>query len=593
MVDLSSVAEGEETELLSPRSREGLEVMRHSAAHVMAEAILRLHPGAKLAIGPSIENGFYYDIDLEEKITPEEFPQIERVMKEIVDADIPFVRRELPKEEALHLQREAKERYKVENILAADSDVISFYSQGDGFEDVCRGPHVPSTGRIGHFKLLSVAGAYWRGDVRKTQLQRVYGTTWPTKEELDDYLRRLEEAKKRDHRRLGKELDLYSIHEEIGPGLIFWHPKLSIVRRVIEEYWYEEHRRRGYQPVYAPHIASERIFEISGHLEKYSEMMYSPMDIDGSPYRLKPMNCPGHIMIYKTRIRSYRDLPIRYCELGTVYRYEPSGTLHGMLRVRGFTQDDAHVFCTPEQLVSEVVGIIELVEYMMKDFGYEYRVFLATMPEKHLGTEEEWERSTKALKEALKERGLDYEIDEGGGVFYAPKIDFKLLDSLGREWQGPTVQVDLNLPKRFKVAYIGADNSPHETVMIHRAILGSLERFVGALIEHYGGAFPPWLAPEQARVASVTSGAEETCGSVARALEEKGFRVGTDVRPERIALKVREWRLERVPYLLVVGKREMEKNTVNVRSRERELGEMTVDGFAEDLSREVAGRARP
>jgi len=468
-------------EIVTEDSPEGLEVLRHSASHVMADAVTRLRKSAKLAIGPAIADGFYYDFDLQEQLSPEDLPKLEEIMLEIVAQDIPFERTEISKDAAVEKMRASGQDLKVEILQEIPDEKVTMYKHGD-FVDICRGPHLPSTGRIKHFKLLSLAGAYWRGDEKNRMLQRVYGTAFVKKKELDEYLRRLEEAKRRDHRRLGQELDIFSVHQEVGSGLIHWHPKGAMVRHIIEDFWVKEHLKRGYDLVYTPHIASERVYHISGHLENYAESMYGPMEIDKEPFRLKPMNCPGHIMIYKTHKRSYRELPVRYAELGTVYRYERSGVLHGMLRVRGFTQDDAHIFCTPEQLVDEVYGVIELSDFMMKSFGYRYKTCIATRPEKAMGSEEVWEEALSRLREAAERFGLDWETDPGGGVFYGPKIDIKLLDALDREWQGPTIQVDFNMPERFDVNYVGADGAEHRVVMVHRTVLGSMERFIGGLL---------------------------------------------------------------------------------------------------------------
>ncbi len=559
---------------LNADDRDSLDILRHSCAHVMAEAILQLWPEAKLVYGPSVEDGFYYDIDLDRPVSPEDFPQIEERMAAIVKKDSPFVRYEMPRAEAMTKLRAEGNRYKIDNADRAQGEPLSFYvtgsEPGKAFEDLCRGPHVPSTGRIGAFKLMSVAGAYYRGDAKEKMLQRVYGTAWPTKKDLATYLHRVEEAKKRDHRVLGRQLDLYSIHEDIGPGLIHWHPKGALIRHQIESFWKDEHLKRGYSLVYTPHIASERIYLRSGHLEKYGDMMYSPMDIDGVNYYLKPMNCPGHYMMYQTENRSYRDLPIRMCELGTVYRYEPSGTLHGMLRVRGFTQDDAHTFCTPEQLGQEIDLILELMDFMMRSFGYTYKAYLATRPEKYLGTLEEWDRATNELRAALERRHLDYEVDEGGGVFYAPKIDIKLIDSMGREWQGPTHQVDLQAAKRFNISYIGPDNAPHEPIIIHRTVLGSMERFIGGLIEHYGGAFPMWLAPEHVRVINVSEKSADYARDVGNLLRAAGLRAQVDVSADRPGPKKHRARQERVPYIVFVGEQEAAQGVVQVHGRSSE-----------------------
>jgi len=551
--------------IITANKPDGLEIIRHSCAHVMAEAICSIWPKTQLVYGPTVEDGFYYDIDLDEPIRPEDFEKIEKKMTEIAEKKLPFVRKELGREEAI--KHVAGNRYKIDNIGRAQGDSISFYSHGGGFEDLCRGPHVPSTDRIGSFKVMSVSGAYWHGDQAQKMLQRVYGTTWATKKELDDYLHRLEEAKKRDHRFLGKQLDIYSVNDDIGPGLILWHQKGSLIRHIIETFWKEEHLKRGYDIIYTPHIATEKIYQKSGHLEKYADMMYSPMKIDEMNYYLKPMNCPGHYMIYNNSPRSYRNLPMRFCELGMVYRYEPSGTLHGMLRVRGFTQDDAHTFCTPEQLGQELDLILELMNFMMTTFGYTYKAYLATRPAKFLGTEEEWDRATKELRMAMERRGLAYEVDEGGGVFYAPKIDIKLIDSLGREWQGPTHQVDLQAAKRFDIRYIGADNALHEPVIIHRTVLGSMERFIGGLIEHYGGNFPLWLSPEQMRVLTISEKSNDYAQKLNKMLKTENFRCGIDTSDEKVGAKIIRAHNDKVPYMLVVGPKEAQTESVNVRIR--------------------------
>ena len=592
LMDLSAPlpAEGE-IALVPKESENGLHILRHSTAHIMADAVRRLFPSVRLAIGPPIDNGFYYDFDLEHKFSAEDLRKIEREMKRIVKENQLFERSEASRAEALESVTAEGEVYKQEIIEEIEDDKVSFYKHGS-FVDICRGPHLHSTGRAGPFKLLSVAGAYWRGDENRPMLQRIYGTCFWTQDALEQHLKALEEARARDHRVLGKQLDLFSVDEEIGPGLILWHPRGATVRHLVEEFWHNEHIRRGYQMVYTPHIASEKIYEHSGHLENYSENMYAPMEIEGRPYRLKPMNCPAHIKIFQTRLRSYRDLPIRMGELGTVYRYERSGVLHGMFRVRGFTQDDAHIFCTPDQLADEVTGVLELVDVMMSAFGYTYKLFLATMPEKHLGTESEWDAATGSLEKALEQRGRSYEIDEGGGVFYAPKIDVKLCDALGREWQGPTIQVDLNLPKRFDVTYIGADNRRHEAVIIHRTVLGSMERFVGGLVEHYAGAFPLWLAPEQVRVLPITDRHDEYAADVVRQLRDAGFRVEADTSSEKVGARIRMATLDKVPYMAIVGDREVENQTVSVRKRkEGDTGTSALGEFIARLQQEVDAKS--
>ncbi len=585
------LADGAKVKLVDAESPEGLELLRHSAAHVMAEAILKVIPGTKLAIGPAIAEGFYYDVEAPRRITPEDFPALEEEMQRIIKADVPFVRSERERADALAGAELSGDKYKAELIRDLPADAaISFYRSGD-FEDLCRGPHLPSTKWVKAVKLLSVAGAYWRGDSNREQLQRIYGTAFTDRKKLDEYLKVLEESKKRDHRHLGKELGLFSVSEDIGPGLILWHPRGAMVRHIIETFWREEHLRRGYQLLYTPHIASERIYKISGHLEKYADMMYSPMAIDEQAYYLKPMNCPGHYRIYQSELHSYRDLPIRYAELGTVYRYEPSGTLHGMLRVRGFTQDDAHTLCTPEQLPRELDLVLELMDFMMKSFGYEYKAYLATRPAKFFGTEEEWAGATDELRAALERRGLKYEVDEGGGVFYAPKIDIKLIDSLGREWQGPTHQVDLQAAKRFDITYVGADNQPHHPVIIHRTVLGSMERFVGGLIEHFAGAFPMWLAPVQVRVATLAERHAEAGRRVADELRAAGLRVDEDLGPDKLGYKVRGWSLQKVPYLAVLGDKEIAEGVIALRSRARgDEGKISVSDFTARAQREIRDR---
>ena len=592
LVDLSTTLDRDiEFSVVTGETDEGQEVLRHSTSHVMAAAVQKLYPDAKFAIGPSIKDGFYYDFDLPQTISEDDLPKIEAEMKRIVREDLPFERKVLSRSEAIEAMKTRGECYKLELIEDIEDERISFYQAGE-FLDLCRGPHVLSAGRIAAFKLISVAGAYWRGDeTNRHMLQRVYGVAFADHKTLGEHLAKLEEAKRRDHRVLGKQLDLYSVHEEVGAGLIHWHPKGALIRHLIESFWRDEHLKRGYDLVYTPHIASERIYAISGHLENYAESMYAPMDIDGQPYRIKPMNCPGHIKIYQTQIRSYRDLPMRYAELGTVYRYERSGTLHGMLRVRGFTQDDSHVFCTQEQLADEVAGILALVDFMMDAFQYQYKVKLATRPEKCLGTDEEWAWSTQALIEALRLRDQDYDVDEGGGVFYAPKIDVVLLDALGREWQGPTIQVDLNLPKRFNATYVGSDGDAHETVIVHRTVLGSMERFIGGLVEHFAGALPLWLAPVQALVLPITDAHHPYGQRVVEQLRSAGLRAKLDGRGEKVNFKIREAAGQKIPYMLVVGGREEQNGAVAVRTREDgDLGPKPVDTFIEEAQALIADK---
>ncbi len=578
----------EEMDIAAPvENQEALRLakMRHSAAHVMAEAVLERFPGAKLGIGPAIENGFYYDFDLPRPLTPDDLEAIERRMAEIRKGAYPFVRDEISREAALAYF--ANQPYKLEIINdLPEGAVISRYTQ-DTFTDLCRGPHVENTSQIGKFKLLNVAGAYWRGSETRPMLQRIYGTAWPTQEDLDNHLHRLEEAQRRDHRRLAKELDLFSIDEEIGPGLILWHPKGAIIRYLIEQFVTGELLKRGYQLVYTPHIASEKIYQTSGHLATYGENMFPPMEVEGAPYYVKPMNCPGHIKIYDSQIRSYRDLPMRLAEMGTVYRYERSGTLHGTLRVRGFTQDDAHIFVRPDQIVEEVKNTLDLAMHLARIFGYEYKIFLATRPEKSIGSEEQWTHATEALAQALREMGLKYEIDEGAGAFYGPKIDIKFLDSLGREWTGPTVQVDWNLPERFDLTYINEEGKRERPVMVHRAVLGSMERFVGGLIEHFAGAFPVWLAPVQAEVIPIADRHLAYAEEVAGKLRAAGLRVQVNSSGDRMQAKIRRAQLEHIPYMLVVGDKEVEAGAVSVRLRTNEnLGQMPVDEFIA-MAREI------
>jgi len=547
---------------------EKLEMMRHSAAHVMAQAVQLLFPEAKFGIGPVIENGFYYDFDLPRPLTPEDLTVIENKMREIINAHWLFTREELSKEAARHLF--AAQPYKLELIDELPDTMVTIHRQGS-FTDLCRGPHVASTGEIKAFKLTHIAGAYWRGDEKRPMLQRIYGVAFDSQAELEGYLSRQAEAAKRDHRKLGKELDLFSIHEEIGPGLICWHPKGALIRQIIEDFWRTEHIKRDYDIVYTPHIAKLDLWKTSGHWDFYRNYLYSPMEVEGQQYIIRPMNCLGHILIFKSRLRSYRDLPLRYAELGTVYRYERTGVLYGLARVRGFTQDDAHIFCRPNQLEEEVIGVVRLSQFMMSTFGFaDYEVLLSTRPERYAGTIQLWEQATESLKHVLQELELPYKLDPGEGVFYGPKIDIKLRDALGRAWQGPTIQVDFNLPERFNVCYIGDDGLEHNVIMIHRTVLGSMERFLACLIEHYGGAFPVWLSPVQAIIISIADRHIDYAHQIGNELKEEGIRAEIDDRSERMNLKIREAQLQKIPYMLIVGDKEVASSGVSLRLRSGE-----------------------
>jgi threonyl-tRNA synthetase len=574
---------------MSEDTSQKLEMMRHSASHVMAEAVLSLFPEAKFGIGPAIEDGFYYDFELPKPLTVEDLPAIELKMKEIVAANLPFASEEKTTKEALKLF--AEQKYKIELIKDLGEDKVTIYRQG-GFTDLCRGPHVRTTGEIKAFKLTSVAGAYWRGDEKRPMLQRIYGVAFAKQADLDDYLKRLAEAAKRDHRKLGKELDLFSLHEEAGPGLVYWHPKGATVRQLIEDFWKAEHRRRGYDIVYSPHIAKVHLWETSGHWNFYRENMYSPMEIDEILYVLKPMNCPFHILMYKTQLRSYRNLPMRYAELGTVYRYERSGVLHGLARVRGFTQDDAHIFCRPDQIEAEVKDVVELAQFMMKSFGFEeYEMMLSTRPEKAVGSEDSWDMATAALRNVLENLKIKYHVDPGEGVFYGPKIDVKLKDAIGRLWQGPTIQVDFQMPERFDVNYIGEDGQEHRTVMIHRTVLGSMERFFACLTEHYAGAFPVWLAPVQAVVIPIADRHNAYAAELFEQMRTGDMRAQLDDRSERMNMKIRDAQLAKIPYMLIVGDKEVENNTVSVRLRNGEdLGSVKFSDFVERVESLVKSR---
>ena len=550
--------------ILTEKNPESLAVLRHSAAHILATAVRELRPGAGIGFGPAIDDGFYYDFEVDKPFTPEDLEEFEKKMAEVAAADQPFTRRRVSKDEARELFSD--DPLKLERLEEFDADeVITVYENG-GFLDLCKGPHVPSTGKLVHFKLLSGAGAYWRGDEKRQMLQRIYGTAFHKKSALDEHLNRLEEAKKRDHRVLGKELDLYSIQEEVGQGFVLWHPKGAIIRHTIEEFLKATLLEHEYDLVYSPQIASEELYKISGHLEVFEEDMFPAMDDNGTRFRMKPMNCPHHFMIYKTQTRSYRDLPIRFAELGTCYRYERSGTLHGMLRVRCFTQDDAHIFVRPDQIADEYDRLLDLADYLLTVFGYEYHLALATRPEKALGDPAVYDAATETLRGVLDRRGVEYEVDEGGGAFYGPKIDVNVVDAIGREWQGGTFQLDFEMPERFGLVYIGSDNTPHKAVVIHRTLLGSMERFVGGLIEHYGGAFPTWMSPEQVRVLPVGEQWHESASALAADLKGAGIRASVEGR-ETLGYRIREAESLKIPYMGVVGEREAADGTVAVRRR--------------------------
>ncbi|MCL6612454.1 MAG: threonine--tRNA ligase [Peptococcaceae bacterium] len=565
---------------------EGRQVFRHSTSHVMAQAVRKLFPGTRLAIGPAIADGFYYDFDSPVKFTPEMLEKIQAEMESIIKKDLPFERIDMSRQEALDFFNKAGENYKVELINDLPEDAaISCYRQGD-FIDLCAGPHVPSTGRLKAVRLTSLAGAYWRGNEKNKMLQRIYGTSFPKKSMLDEYLFRIEEARKRDHRRLGAELDLFSIQEE-GPGFPFFHPKGMILRNELERFWREEHRRRGYQEIKTPVILNRSLWERSGHWDHYRENMYFTR-IDDLDYAVKPMNCPGSILIYKSRLHSYRDLPVRMAELGLVHRHELSGVLHGLMRVRCFTQDDAHIFMLPGQIRDEIVGVIDLVDYFYGVFGFKYRVELSTKPEKAMGSDEIWEMATKALEEALKSKGMDYKVNEGDGAFYGPKIDFHLEDCLGRTWQCGTIQLDFLMPEKFDLSYIGEDGQKHRPVMIHRVVFGSIERFIGILTEHFGGAFPVWLAPVQVMVMPITDRQTDYAREVAARLEGEDIRAELDARNEKINYKIREAQGRKIPYMLVLGGREAESGSVAVRHRSAgDLGSVGLDDFIARIREEI------
>jgi len=569
---------------------EGKKVYWHTTSHIMAQAIEELFPGAKFGVGPPIENGFYYDVDSEHKFTDEDLKKIEDKMLEIAKRDLKTQREVLKRTDAIEYFRSKRiDPYKVEILedIAKNEEYVSLYHQG-GFTDLCRGPHMPTTAKLKNVKLLSVSGSYWRGDSDRQQLQRIYGVSFPKKKDLDDYIHILEEAEKRDHRKIGKQMDLYSTHEEAGAGLVYWHPHGALIRMELEDFWRKAHLEGNYELLYTPHMGKSWLWETSGHLEFYKESMYAPMQVDEQEYYMKPMNCPFHIMIYKTHLRSYKDLPLRWAELGTVYRYEKSGVLHGLLRVRGFTQDDAHIFCSHEQVESEIIEVLRFAKSVFKALGFEnLNYYLSTKPEKAVGDDAFWNKSTDSLINALKHEGLPYKVDEGGGAFYGPKIDIKIKDALNREWQLSTIQFDFNLPERFDLKYIGEDGKEHRPFMVHRALLGSMERFFGILIEHYAGAFPLWLAPVQVVVMPITDNHLDYAGEVFDKFKKAGFRVSLDDRREKVGYKIRDWETKKAPYMLVLGDKEKQNANITVRAHKKgDLGVFDINEFIGKLTEE-------
>ena len=572
---------------------EGKEVYWHSSSHLMAHAIQEIFPEAKFGVGPAIDAGFYYDIDINTQLSEDHLKLIEDKMTELSKTDCKFEREELSKDAAVEFFKKKGDQYKVELLSEMDEskEKISIYKEGS-FTDLCRGPHLPNAGKIKYVKLLNISGSYWRGDEKNKQLQRIYGITFPKKKMLDDYLLMLEEAKKRDHRKLGKALDLFSVHEEAGAGLIYWHPKGARIRLEVEDFWRKAHLENGYELLYSPHMGKSWLWETSGHLGFYKDSMYSEMKVDEQDYYIKPMNCPFHIMIYKTHLRSYRDLPLRWAELGTVYRYEKSGVLHGLLRVRGFTQDDAHIFCTHDQIESEIIEVIRFAKYVLGSFGFtEMNYYLSTKPEKAVGEDELWHKAEDSLRKALASEGLPYEVDEGGGAFYGPKIDIKIKDALGREWQLSTIQFDFNMPERFDMTYIGEDGKEHRPFMVHRALLGSIERFFGILIEHFGGEFPLWLAPTQVAIVPVSQNFVEYGNEIYKSLKSQGFRVEIDERNEKIGYKIRDWEMKKVPYMLIVGEKEKESGSVSLRKhKEGDKGSLALSEFIDKIAAEIKNK---
>ncbi|MDD3225548.1 MAG: threonine--tRNA ligase [Clostridium sp.] len=584
---MQPINEDSRLEILTFDDEDGKWILRHTASHILAQAMKRLYPNVKLAIGPAIDDGFYYDFDADFPITVEMFDKIEKEMNKIVKENLPLERFELPRDEAIKFMKERNEDYKVKLIEDLPEDeTISFYKQGD-FTDLCAGPHVPSTGKVKVIKLLSVAGAYWRGNEKNKMLQRIYGTAYTKKADLEAYLHMMEEAKKRDHRKIGKELDLFSIHEE-GPGFPFFHPKGMVIINILENYWREVHTKAGYDEIKTPIILNEKLWHQSGHWDHYKENMYFTK-IDDEDYAIKPMNCPGAILIYKNAIHSYRDLPIRLGELGLVHRHEKSGALQGLMRVRCFTQDDAHIFMTKDQITDEILGVIKLIDSFYKVFGFEYYLELSTRPENSMGSDEDWEIATNGLISALKAAGLPYKVNEGDGAFYGPKIDYHLKDCIGRTWQCGTIQLDLQMPERFDLSYVGKDGEKHRPVMVHRVVFGSIERFMGILIEHYAGAFPTWLAPVQVRVMNISDAQSEYLDRIVKMLKEAGIRVESDTRNEKIGYKIREAQMQKIPYMLILGDKEVSAEKVSVRGRkDGDLGQLNVDEFIDRVRAEVA-----
>ncbi|WP_308389295.1 threonine--tRNA ligase [Acidithiobacillus sp. AMEEHan] len=588
LCDLSTPIDHDaEVSIVTMDSPEGLEILRHSTAHLLAQAVKELFPDVQVTIGPVIDNGFYYDFAAAKPFTPEDLEAISTRMRELVKADLPVQREVVSRDVAIERFHALGEEYKVQIIKdIPEGEELSLYHQGDFF-DLCRGPHVPRTGMLGAFALRSVAGAYWRGDSRNPMLQRVYGTAWATQKDLDAFLLQQAEAERRDHRKIGTELELFSIQEDAGGGLVFWHPQGARVRRVIEDFWRAAHTEAGYELLFTPHIAHEDLWYTSGHKDFYAESMFQPMEDEGQPYQLKPMNCPFHILVYKSKLRSYRELPIRWAELGTVYRHEMSGALHGLMRVRGFTQDDAHIFCRPDQIEVEIAGVLALTQRILGTFGFDrYEINLSTRPKGSVGSDEIWDTATKALEAALQRAGLDYQIDAGGGAFYGPKIDLKIEDAIGRKWQCSTIQLDFNLPERFAMEYVAEDSSRQVPIMIHRAIFGSVERFFGVLIEHYEGKFPFWLAPTQVVVAPISEQHSDYAEHAANQLRAQGLRVETDLRSEKIGYKIRAHTLRRVPFMAIVGEREKSEGTVSLRDRNgTDLGAIPLEMLGKTLQR--------